>query len=77
MKDTRGSERVNTGKNFQRVAISLSHEIGHYLGLPHVSDNIQRMMTGSGTTAAAQLITRNEAETVFAEADDLAENKRE
>ncbi len=37
--DTRGGQAVNTNANFRRIVSSLSHEIGHFLGLPHMCDN--------------------------------------
>ena len=53
VKDTRGAT-VNTRLNFRRVAVSTSHEIGHFFGLPH--QGIQKfLMTGSGTNETSQL----------------------
>jgi len=59
VQDTRGGQAVNTNANFRRIVTSLSHEIGHFLGLPHMCDNANadpctadeqaNLMMGDGT----------------------------
>jgi hypothetical protein len=72
VKDTRNGATVGTTENFRMVAISTSHEIGHYFGLPH--NGVKKyLMTGTGTNATSQLITRAQVRSARSNAEDLAE----
>lgn len=75
VKDTRNGATVNTNNNFKMVAISTSHEIGHFFGLPHNGLARKFLMTGTGTNATSQLLTRSEADTAHGNAESLAENE--
>lgn len=72
--DTRGGQQVNTRNNFDRVVSSLSHEIGHFFGLPHTMDSANRLMWGGGTNGNSELVTTTEVQTVYNRAKGLAEN---
>jgi hypothetical protein len=72
VKDTRNGATVNTTNNFRMVAISTAHEIGHYFDLGHAGIK-KFLMTGTGTNATSQLLTRAQERTARADAANLAE----
>lgn len=73
VQDIRNGGTVNTRNNFDMVVSTLSHEIGHFFGLPH--DGAQtRLMTGNGTNGTSEIVTQAEVNTVFNNAKQLAEN---
>ena len=72
VKDTRNGATVGTTNNFRMVAISTSHEIGHYFDLPHRGVK-KFLMTGTGTNATSQLLTKAEVKTARSDAKNLAE----
>ncbi len=73
VKDTRNGATVNTKNNFRMVAVSTAHEIGHFFGLPHTGVK-KFLMTGTGTNATSQLLTRAQGNTAHSNAKSLAEN---
>lgn len=83
VQDTRGGQTVNTGANFERVAVSLAHELGHYLGLPHNCDNAVadpctaaeqvNLMMGDGTDQTSVQLSAAEIATAYGNAQALAE----
>ncbi|QBR91995.1 hypothetical protein [Nocardioides euryhalodurans] len=83
VQDTRGGLTVNTGANFERVAVSLAHELGHFLGLPHSCDNAVNdpcttaeqvdLMMGDGTNQTSVQLSTAEITTAYAGARALAE----
>jgi hypothetical protein len=85
VQDTRGGEAVNTAPNFQKVVVSMAHELGHFFGLPHMCDNAfnppdpctgaeqANLMMGDGTNETSIQISVAEAQTAYANAAALAE----
>ena len=72
VKDTRNGATVGTTDNFRMVAISTSHEIGHFFDLPH-HVGLKKFLMDSGTNATSQLLTRAEVKTARSDAKNLAE----
>ena len=63
---------MNTTNNFRMVAVSTAHEIGHFFDLAH--QGVKKfLMTGTGTNATSQLVTKAQVATARAAAEKLAE----
>jgi hypothetical protein len=83
VQDTRGGQAVNTGANFRRIVTSLSHEIGHFLGLPHMCDDANadpctaaeqaNLMMGDGTNQTSIQLSLAEVATARGNAVTWAE----
>lgn len=83
VQDTRGGATVNTNLNFSRVAVSLAHELGHFMGLPHMCDDANNdpctaaeqanLMMGDGTNETSIQLSAAEIATAYASATALAE----
>ncbi len=85
VQDTRGGQAVNTRANFQRIVTSLSHELGHFMGLPHMCDNAvavgdpctaaeqANLMMGDGTDQTSVQLSIAEVQTAYANAAAFAE----
>ena len=83
VQDTRGGQAVNTNANFRRIVTSLSHEIGHFLGLPHMCDDANadpctaaeqaNLMMGDGTNQTSIQLSLAEVATARGNAVTWAE----